>query len=60
MMPAPPTTSKEDKEREERWAAESDLRSLCEAAKIKADKKRLRRAMDLAKEQMAELKKVSD
>lgn len=43
---------------DEDFEAESDLRSLIEAEKVRNDKPRLKRAMAKAKEQMAALKKV--
>ena len=42
----------------QRWEAESDLRSLVEVGRIKADKPRLARAMAMAKKQLTELKKT--
>lgn len=42
--------SAEDKRREERWQAESDLRTLQEAEEIRGDKKRFERAKRYAKE----------
>jgi hypothetical protein len=44
--------SKEDKEREQRWQAESDVRTLAEAAAIKKDAGRLKRARAMAAEQL--------
>ena len=43
---------------EDDFEAESDLRHLIEAEKIKGDKKRLKRATAKAREQMTALKKV--
>lgn len=40
------------------WKAESDLRTLIEAEKIKADPKRLRAAMKKKRETMKSLAKV--
>lgn len=51
--------SKDNKEREAKWKAESDLRTLVEAAAIKKDRARLKAATAMAKTQMDELKKVS-
>ncbi len=42
-----------------RFDAEHDVRTLRDAADIKADKPRLKRAMAMAKQQMAALKAVS-
>lgn len=41
------------------WQIESDMRTLMEAEKIKADPKRLKAAQDLAKEKMMEVAKVA-
>lgn len=43
---------------EKRWKAESDLRTLIDAEKIKADKARFKAAMDMADEQKKALGKV--
>lgn len=40
------------------YQAESDLRALVEAQKVRADKGRLKAAMAMAKKQMAALKSV--
>ena len=45
---------------DKQWQAESDLRCLIDAEKIKKDKKRYAAAMKAHKEQMAALKDVSD
>lgn len=47
-----------ESEEQERWKAESDLRTLLEAAKIKADKSRSAAAMRMATEQQKELSKI--
>lgn len=47
--------SDEDK----KWRAESDVRTLMEAEKIKADPKRLKAAQDMAKEKMMEAASVA-
>ena len=44
-----------DKAQEEKWDAERDLRTLVDAKEIQKDKKRLKRAQAMAKEQMAAL-----
>lgn len=49
--------SEMDKE-EKRWRAESDLRTLIEAEEIRADKPRLKAAMNIRKEKMASMKKI--
>ena len=43
---------------EKRWEAEEDLRTLVRAGEIKKDKKRMKRAMDLAKKQMKDLEEI--
>ena len=43
---------------DDEYEAESDLRHLIEAEKIKGDGKRMKRATAIAKKQMAALKKV--
>ena len=48
------------KEERERWQAEGDIRTLTEAAKIRADKTRLKRALLYAKKAMRELEDVQD
>lgn len=55
METMPMQPSKTD---EQKWQAESDVRTLIDAEKIKADKPRLRRAMKMAKEQADALKNV--
>lgn len=47
-----PKPSAEDKAREERWQAESDLRTLAEADAIRKDRKRITRARRFAAEQV--------
>jgi DNA-nicking Smr family endonuclease len=44
--------TKEEKERELKWQAESDVRTLAEAAAIKKDPARLKRARAMATEQL--------
>ena len=54
-------TAKEKKEyedQEKKWRAESDLRSLIEAEKVKADPERLKMAMKMKREQMDALKNI--
>ena len=46
-----PVPSKEDVEREERWRAEEDLRTLQRAAEVKADPERMKKCMALHEEQ---------
>lgn len=43
---------------EAKWQAEDDVRTLIRAGEIKKDKKRLARALKMAKEQMASLQAV--
>ncbi len=50
-------TNKHD---EEKWEAESDVRTLISAAEIKKDGKRWKRAMAMAKKQLTGLKGLSD
>lgn len=59
-MEAPMKMSKEEKAEHEKYEAESDVRTLRDAAEIKKDSKRLARAKAMIKEQMAALKDVSD
>ena len=49
-----PSYVKED----DKWRAEDDLRALQRAAEIQADKSRVKAAQAVAKEQMANLKKI--
>lgn len=50
--------SKADKAERLKFEAESDLRTLTRAGEIKSDNGRMKRAMAMAKEQLAELKDV--
>ncbi len=45
---------------EKKWAAESDLRTLIEAEKIKKDKARYSAAMKAHREQLAALESIED
>lgn len=57
MSPA----SKKDHEKEEmEWRAESDLRSLIEAEKIKADPERMKRAMKKRDDMKKALTNIKD
>ena len=47
--------SAESKAEHEKWEAESDVRTLTEAERIRADKPRHRRAVKMAREQMKAL-----
>lgn len=47
------------KAQEEKWLAESDLRTLIEAEAIKKDKKRFAMAQKCGREQAAALRKVA-
>ena len=49
-----------DKKEEERMHAESDLRTLIEAEKVKRDKGRHAAAMKMAQEQKAALVKIQE
>ena len=53
------TSKMSEKDREAHWKAESDCRTLAEAAAIMSDKPRHRRAVEMAKQKMAELSKVT-
>lgn len=50
---------KENEEREKRWRAESDLRTLRDADDIRKDKERMKAAAAMAKEQMTSLESIS-
>lgn len=60
MHAGTPRVTKSEKDEQARWRAEDDLRTLTTAQTIKGDKPRHKRALDLAKEQMAALGKVSE
>ena len=45
-------------EREKKWRAESDLRTLKEAAEIQRDKERMKAAKNIGKQEMNALKKI--
>lgn len=45
---------------EKKWQAESDARTLMEAQEIKSDKKRLKAAVTMLKEQSKQREKVMD
>ncbi len=45
---------------EREWQAEQDIRTLCEAAEIRKDKARLKRARDMAKKKLAEIQAVAE
>lgn len=49
---------KEYEDQEKKWRAESDLRTLVDAEKIKADPDRLKAAMKCKREQMDALKNI--
>lgn len=49
-----------DNDDEKRWRAESDLRTLGEADKIRSDKSRHSEAKKMAKMKMEEMKKVCE
>jgi len=51
-----PSTKYADEDK--KWRAEDDLRALQRAAEIQADKGRVKAAQAIAKEQMANLKKI--
>lgn len=45
-------------EREKKWRAESDLRTLKQAAEIQRDKERMKAAKSVGKQEMNALKKI--
>lgn len=47
-----------DKEREMKWRAEDDLRTIQRAEEVKSDKSRMNMVKTLAKEQTEALKKI--
>lgn len=57
-MEAYPMSPKTDKEREAKYRAESDLRTLQEAEEVKRDKARMKAALACAKEKMAAMDAV--
>ena len=48
-----------DKQRDQQFQAESDLRTLRDARELRGDKGRMKRAKTMAKQQLAELRAVS-
>ena len=52
------TPTDESKAEQEKYEAERDVRTLVDASDIRDDAKRLKRAMKMAREQMAVLKQV--
>lgn len=57
-MPSRYTPSAEDKERERKYRAEDDIRTMQRAEEIKRDKERMKAMKSIAKEQMNGLKKI--
>ena len=53
-----PMTKAEMKKQEETWQAEVDLRCLIEAAKIRKDPERLKRALAKKKDMLADLETI--
>ena len=53
-----PSTDRGYEEREKKWRAESDLRTLKDAAEIQRDKERMKAAKTVAKQEMNSLKKI--
>ncbi len=53
-----PVPTKEDEERERRWQAEDDFRTLTRAAEIHADKDRKRAVMEMHADHADMLKKM--
>lgn len=54
-----PTTAA-DKQREEKWRTEDDLRTLCAAEEIKKDPARMKKCKEMAKMKMNEMKSVAN
>jgi len=52
------STNKIDKDRERKWQAEDDLRTMQRAKEIEADKSRVAAMKSLAQSQIADLKKI--
>ena len=59
MACAPIRQTREQVEREKRWQAESDLRTLQQAEEIRSDRGRMSYAKRVATEQVKALSKVS-
>jgi len=58
VVPSAEQLSRESRAQEARWRVESDLRTLREAEKIRADKKRLRNATQLAAAEVSALQAI--
>jgi F0F1-type ATP synthase epsilon subunit len=58
IVSEPATSVKESDARERRWRAEDDIRTMKQAEEIKKDKARVKAMKEVAKAQMAELKKI--
>ena len=52
------TPTDESKAEQEKYEAERDVRTLVDAANIRDDAKRLKRAMEMARKQLTVLKQV--
>lgn len=52
------STASPDKDRERKWQAEDDLRTMQRAKEIEGDKSRVAAMKNLAQSQMADLKKI--
>ena len=48
-----------EKQQEQKWQTEQDLRTLRDARELRGDKGRMKRAKTMAKQQLAELRAVS-
>lgn len=57
-VPSPAQLSRESRAQEARWRAESDLRVLREAEQISADRKRLRKATEMAAAEVKALQAI--
>ena len=58
MSKAEMAEEKKEKEQENKWRADGDLRTLIEAEKIKKDKPRFNAAMKMHKEMMTAMKGI--
>ncbi len=58
IVSEPANSVKESDARERRWRAEDDIRTMKQAEEIKKDKARVKAMKEVAKAQMAELKKI--
>ncbi len=59
VVPGMMRSTKAQREQEEAWRAESDLRTLTEAEEICEDPKRHKAAQAMAREKMADMRKIA-